>query len=165
MNADGSGLRIVARVAATRHSCLVARRAEDRLPRLGRWRRIRRKRRRKRAADVGAQGKRSCLVARRAANRFRDYRQALRRERRRKRAPDSDAAGEGRGRCLSCMVARRAKAPLPGGAHSAPGCGYCSRLYVLNADGSGLRDLTRKLGGGGPGAGPLPILSGLPTGG
>jgi TolB protein len=35
------------------------------------------------------------------------------------------------------------------------GCGYCSRLYVLNADGSGLRDVTRKLGGSrGPGAGP-----------
>jgi TolB protein len=30
---------------------------------------------------------------------------------------------------------------------SAPGCGYCSRLWVLNADGSGLRDLTRNLGG------------------
>ena len=38
---------------------------------------------------------------------------------------------------------------------SAPRCGYCSRLYVLNADGSGLRDLTRNLGGSrGPGAGP-----------
>ena len=38
---------------------------------------------------------------------------------------------------------------------SAPRCGYCSRLYVLNADGSGLRDLTRKLGmSRGPGAGP-----------
>ena len=132
---------------ATRHPCLVARRAEDRLPRRGDGHgAIRRERRRKRAADVGAQGKRSCLVARRPANRFRDYRQDLRRERRRKRAPDSDAAGEGRGRCLSCMVARRAKAPLPRGAH-APGCGYCSRLYVLNTDGSGLRDLTRKLGG------------------
>ena len=37
----------------------------------------------------------------------------------------------------------------------APRCGYCSRLYVLNADGSGLRDLTRNLGRSrGPGAGP-----------
>ena len=32
MNADGSGLRIVARVERARHPCLVARRAEDRLP-------------------------------------------------------------------------------------------------------------------------------------
>ncbi len=31
---------------------------------------------------------------------------------------------------------------------SAPLCAYCDRLYVLNADGSGLRDLTRKLSGG-----------------
>ena len=31
---------------------------------------------------------------------------------------------------------------------SAPRCGYCSRLWVLNADGSGLRDLTRTLTGG-----------------
>src|SRR5262245_8094204 len=31
-------------------------------------------------------------------------------------------------------------------ATSAPGCGYCWRLWVLNADGSGLRDLTRNLG-------------------
>jgi TolB protein len=31
---------------------------------------------------------------------------------------------------------------------SAPRCGYCSRLWVLNADGSGLRDLTRTLAGG-----------------
>jgi TolB protein len=31
---------------------------------------------------------------------------------------------------------------------SAPGCGYCWRLWVLNADGSGLRDLTRTLTGG-----------------
>jgi TolB protein len=38
---------------------------------------------------------------------------------------------------------------------SAPGCGYCWRLWVLNADGSGLRDLTRNLGGSwGRGAGP-----------
>ena len=37
---------------------------------------------------------------------------------------------------------------------SAPLCGFCDRLYVLNADGSGLRDLTRKLGGSQPGAGP-----------
>jgi Tol biopolymer transport system component len=38
---------------------------------------------------------------------------------------------------------------------SAPRCGYCTRLWVLNADGSGLRDLTRNLGGSwGPGAGP-----------
>jgi Tol biopolymer transport system component len=38
----------------------------------------------------------------------------------------------------------------------AVGCGdFCYRLYVLNADGSGLRDLTRKLGRGRPlGAGP-----------
>ena len=36
MNADGSGLRIVARVEAARHSCVVARRAEDRLPRRAR---------------------------------------------------------------------------------------------------------------------------------
>jgi Tol biopolymer transport system component len=36
-----------------------------------------------------------------------------------------------------------------------PRCTFCSRLYVLNADGSGLRDLTRKLGmSRGPGAGP-----------
>ena len=35
-----------------------------------------------------------------------------------------------------------------------PRCTFCSRLYVLNADGSGLRDLTRKLGGSQPGAGP-----------
>ena len=35
-----------------------------------------------------------------------------------------------------------------------PRCTFCSRLYVLNADGSGLRDLTRKLGGSLPGAGP-----------
>ena len=36
------------------------------------------------------------------------------------------------------------------------GCGdFCFHLYVLNADGSGLRDLTRKLAGGDrPGAGP-----------
>ena len=31
---------------------------------------------------------------------------------------------------------------------SAPRCGYCSRLWVLNADGSGLRDLTRGISGG-----------------
>jgi Tol biopolymer transport system component len=37
---------------------------------------------------------------------------------------------------------------------NAPRCAFCSRLYVLNADGSGLRDLTRKLGGSRPGAGP-----------
>jgi Tol biopolymer transport system component len=37
----------------------------------------------------------------------------------------------------------------------APRCAFCSRLYVLNADGSGQRDLTRKLGmSRGPGAGP-----------
>ena len=37
----------------------------------------------------------------------------------------------------------------------APRCDFCSRLYVLNADGSGLRDLTQKLGmSRGPGAGP-----------
>ena len=36
-----------------------------------------------------------------------------------------------------------------------PRCDFCSRLYVLNADGSGLRDLTQKLGmSRGPGAGP-----------
>jgi TolB protein len=36
-----------------------------------------------------------------------------------------------------------------------PRCAFCSRLYVLNSDGSGLRDLTRKLGmSRGPGAGP-----------
>jgi Tol biopolymer transport system component len=35
-----------------------------------------------------------------------------------------------------------------------PRCAFCSRLYVLNADGSGLRDLTRKLGESRPGAGP-----------
>lgn len=40
------------------------------------------------------------------------------------------------------------------GFKSAPGCAFCDRLYVLNADGSGLRDLTRKLGGSRPGAGP-----------
>jgi TolB protein len=38
---------------------------------------------------------------------------------------------------------------------SAPGCGYCWRLWVLNADGSGLRDLTRNLGGS-PGFGAWP---------
>jgi Tol biopolymer transport system component len=39
---------------------------------------------------------------------------------------------------------------------SAPLCAICDRVYVLNADGSGLRDLTRKLGRSlpGPGAGP-----------
>jgi len=38
---------------------------------------------------------------------------------------------------------------------SAPLCAICDRVYVLNADGSGLRDLTRKLGmSRGPGAGP-----------
>jgi Tol biopolymer transport system component len=37
---------------------------------------------------------------------------------------------------------------------AAPLCATCSRLYVLNADGSGLRDLTRNLGGSVPGAGP-----------
>ena len=38
---------------------------------------------------------------------------------------------------------------------SAPLCAICYRLYVLNADGSGLRDLTRKLGRSrGPGPGP-----------
>ncbi|MGH3137197.1 MAG: LpqB family beta-propeller domain-containing protein [Gaiellaceae bacterium] len=31
---------------------------------------------------------------------------------------------------------------------SAPRCGYCFHLFVLNADGSGLRDLTRELSGG-----------------
>jgi Tol biopolymer transport system component len=31
---------------------------------------------------------------------------------------------------------------------SAPRCAYCDRLWVLNADGSGLRDLTRTLSGG-----------------
>jgi len=37
---------------------------------------------------------------------------------------------------------------------SAPLCAICDRVYVLNADGSGLRDLTRKLGGSQPGPGP-----------
>ncbi len=40
------------------------------------------------------------------------------------------------------------------GFKTAPGCVFCARLYVLNADGSGLRDLTRKLGRTRPGAGP-----------
>ena len=31
---------------------------------------------------------------------------------------------------------------------SAPGCGYCFHLFVLNADGSGLRDLTQGISGG-----------------
>jgi len=31
---------------------------------------------------------------------------------------------------------------------SAPRCGYCDRLWVLNADGSGLRDLTQGISGG-----------------
>ena len=48
----------------------------------------------------------------------------------------------------------------------APRCGYCSRLWVLNADGSGLRDLTRSLGRSGSGGwARLPILSGRPTDG
>ncbi len=89
---------------ATRHACLVARRARDRL-RGGTERRLRRERRRQRAAEVGAQRKRSCLVARRAANRVREHHQALRRERRRKRAPDSDAA-EGSGGSLSLLHGR-----------------------------------------------------------
>ena len=99
MNADGSGLRIVARVE--RLATLPGRPTGGGSPsEAERRQRLRRERRRKRAADVGAQGKRSCLVARRPANRFRDHRQALRRERRRKRAPDSDAA-EGTGRAAS----------------------------------------------------------------
>ena len=162
MNANGGGLRIVARVGRL---SAPAWSPDGRRIVFRRWRRIRRERRRKRAADVGAQWKRSCLVARRPANRFRDHRQALRRERRRKRAPDSDAAEEDRGRrCLSCMVARRRKLLFLVEHMSAPLCAYCDRLYVLNADGSGLRDLTRKLSGGFRNC-PPPILSGLPTGG
>ena len=38
--------------------------------------------------------------------------------------------------------------------HSSPHCDFCDRVYVLNADGSGLRDLTRKLGRSQPGVRP-----------
>ena len=71
MNADGSGLRIVARVE--RSPPLRGRPTGGGSPsKAGGDGPIRRERRRKRAADVGAQGKRSCLVARRAENRFRE---------------------------------------------------------------------------------------------
>ena len=47
------------------------------------------------------------------------------------------------------------------------GCGdFCFWLSVVNSDGSGLRNLTSKLGAGGdPGAVPHPIRPGRPTGG
>ncbi len=83
-----------------RVSCLVARRAEDRLHRRAprrQLRHLRRQRRRERAPEAGAQrGLASCLVARRAEDRLRRrgpsrQQRPLRRERRRQRAAKADA--------------------------------------------------------------------------
>ena len=108
MNADGSGQRRLTREArlAASSSCLVARRAEDRLPavtralRPGLLRDLRHERRRERAAEPDAKLVRSgllrsCLVARRAEDRLRRatrrQRRGLRHERRRQRAAEPDA--------------------------------------------------------------------------
>ena len=167
VSADGSGQRRLTGTCVGPYSCVVARRAEDRLRRPcgparagvyvvnadGSFR-----------AEAGAPRAHSRLVARRADDRVLQRLQDLPHERRRERAPAPDDAC-GPGRTLSCVVARRAEARLP---LACGGCGqYCFNLYVVNSDGSGLRNLTSKLAAGGQVSVLVspPTLSGRPTDG
>ena len=131
MNADGSEHRPLTKPTAGAEalSCVVARRAEARLPQRGRLRPVLlqplcRQQRRERTAepDVEAGRRRSfwcrsrvrsCLVARRAEDRIRATQRRprgtdLRREGRRQRAAEPDAEAGG-GLRRSCLVARRAE--------------------------------------------------------
>ena len=138
-------------------SCLVARRTDDRVRELARRQRrgLRHGRRRQRASEPHAapgEGCPSCLVARRTEDRLREpaRRQLrdLRHERRREREAEPHAeSGERR---LSNLVTRRAEDRVlarPAQLSARPGIGAVPLLsydlYVVNADGSGLRRLTR----------------------
>ena len=145
MNADGSGQRNLTRKPEPRlRSCLVPRWAEDRLPEQPRrqLRDLRHERRREPAAEPHPQpGKRErlCVVARRAKDRLheRARRQlgGLRHDRRRERAAEADArqrvgvrpVWSPDGRKIAFMSQRDGN----------------SEVYVMNADGSGQRNLTR----------------------
>ena len=121
MNADGSAQRNLTRSAERRlRSCLVPRRAEDRIPEQPRrqLRDLRHERRREPAAEPHPQpGKRQrlCLVARRAKNRLHEQARrqlgGLRHERRRERAAEADARQ--RVGVRPCLVAGRAEDRLP----------------------------------------------------
>ena len=132
-------------------SCLVARRTDDRVRELARRQRrgLRHGRRRQRASEPHAapgEGCPPCLVARRTEDRLREpagrQLRGLRHERRREREAEPHA-GSGERR-LSNLVTRRAEdrvlarhaqlRPRRDRVH-----GY--HLYVVNADGSGLRRL------------------------
>ena len=147
MNADGSGQRRLdgARRAA-RHSCLVARRAEDRLRETGATAN----------ADLyvmNADGSGQRRLTRNAATRpawSPDGRRIafaisgvrlgdLRHERRRQRAADADAAVDGETTVLAWSPDGRKIAFLASERN-----GNCATLYVMNADGSGQRNLTRR---------------------
>ena len=139
-------------------SCLVARRTDDRVRELARRQRrgLRHGRRRQRASEPHAAPGEGCpsrLVTRRTEDRLRKppRRQLrdLRHERRREREAEPHA-GSGERR-LSNLVTRRAEDRVPARPSAQPqlppGPGvhrwYTYQLYVVNADGSGLRRLTR----------------------
>ena len=196
MNADGSGQRRLTRARGPVRSCLVARRAEDRLRESARRQLgdLRHERRRERAAEADAQHggrQRPRLVARRPEDRLREQLAGLGHERRRQRTAKADAQ---RGAQLrSCLVARRAedRVRAPGRKKRRRPCSGCggastfaglrhecgrqrgadagarraqpswspdgrkiafvssarhSDIYVMNADGSGQRNLTRGAG-------------------
>ena len=116
MNADGSGQRrLTQQPGGPDHdSCLVARRADDRLRQPCRPGRLRRERRRERAAERVAQHgvrRRAGVVTRRTLDRLPEHtrwqRGDLRRECRRERPREVDARPGTR--WLSCLVARRAE--------------------------------------------------------
>ena len=95
--------------------------------------------------EAGAHRERSCLVARRADDRvLQRLKIYLMNADGSEHRALTQRCGTGAG--VSCMVARRAETRLPSTWRSA--ANYCFHLYVLNSDGSGLRNLTSKLAAG-----------------
>ena len=138
--------KLDAQPGVRRLSRLVTRRTEARLRRRARrhHRRLCRERRRRWTAKARAQRGPSCLVAGRAEDRVLQRRQDVRHERRRERAPGPDETASGAEGSLAWSPDGRKLAFLSDG-----GCGqFCFNLYVVNSDGSGLRNLTSKLAAG-----------------